>query len=260
LKLISQIILAILATAGFRLDGITRSRVLALFFIGLGYAAHQWLIATHFDYSTAMIYFTALYVIRYLFLFGGFVKNGFVPRMIARWGEVKAWDIYECLTSIMFFQRGLTFGFLTQLTQWSLLSGLPVEYLATAKMLCTSIGFVLVLIGTWVNIHATLIIGIDVYYYKDLFLRRALGEFKIEGPYKYFNNPMYGVGQLPGYGAALMIGSLPGLLMTAINQVSMFIFYYTVEKPHVESELKKMAVADTHTAAKTELNKEEILA
>jgi protein-S-isoprenylcysteine O-methyltransferase Ste14 len=240
MKQITQILLALLATAGARFDGINRSRWLAIWFIGLGYFSHRWLATEHFNLPTAMEYFVAMFLIRYLFLFGGFVRGGFVPRMIKHWGEAKAWNIYEFFTSVMFFQRSLTFGFLTDLTQWTVLDYLPPQYANSAKTLSLVLGFALMGLGTWVNVHATLIIGIDVYYYKDLFLRRALGEFKVEGPYKYFSNPMYGVGQLSAYGAALAVGSVAGLMVTLLNQISMYIFYFTVEKPHVDLELKKM--------------------
>jgi hypothetical protein len=45
---------------------------------------------------------------------------------------------------------------------------------------------------------------------------------------------MYGVGHLHGYGTALLSASLAGLVIVALNQALVWLFYLTVEKPHVE--------------------------
>ena len=62
-----------------------------------------------------------------------------------------------------------------------------------------------------------------------MYYGRFLVEFKREGPYKWFKNPMYSIGQLPGYGMALAVGSLPELLLTFMNQVCYYLFYYIFE-------------------------------
>jgi protein-S-isoprenylcysteine O-methyltransferase Ste14 len=90
-------------------------------------------------------------------------------------------------------------------------------------------------------VWATDIVGIDTYYYRDLFLRRPVGEFRVAGPYKVFRNPMYGVGHLHGYGSALVSASLLGLVLVAINQTCVWMFYWTVEKPHIEAVYGKQA-------------------
>jgi hypothetical protein len=46
---------------------------------------------------------------------------------------------------------------------------------------------------------------------------------------------MYGIGQSSAYGAALMAGSVAGILATVLNQLVMYVFYYTIEKPHIKS-------------------------
>jgi hypothetical protein len=46
---------------------------------------------------------------------------------------------------------------------------------------------------------------------------------------------MYGVGHLHGYGSALVSASLLGLVLVAINQACVWLFYWTVEKPHIEA-------------------------
>jgi protein-S-isoprenylcysteine O-methyltransferase Ste14 len=160
--------------------------------------------------------------------------------MIVKYGEIKAWNIYEMQTSFMFFQRGLSFGLLTHATQWTIIDfvsnhffSITPESIVALKYLCMIVGFLLVVVGFWVNTAATFVIGIDTYYYKDLFLKRSLVDFKVEGPYKYFSNPMYGIGQSSAYGASLFVGSLSGIVVTILNQVMMYTFYFLIEKPHI---------------------------
>jgi hypothetical protein len=240
MKLIRKIFIVMLASAGIRLDKITDGRIDAFMYIIVGFACHTF-IAKYISFPLALTYFLVLFAIRYIFLFGGFVQRGFSGLMIEKYGEEKAWSMYETLTSIMFFQRGLSFGLLTQASEWSILSLLePVllqhgfTNLMMYKSVMMGLGFTLVLIGFWVNVSATFVIGIDTYYYKDLFIKRPVVDFKVEGPYRYFSNPMYGIGQASGYGAALMVGSLEGILGTLLNQIMMYLFYFIIEKPHIK--------------------------
>jgi protein-S-isoprenylcysteine O-methyltransferase Ste14 len=83
-----------------------------------------------------------------------------------------------------------------------------------------------------------MLIGIDIYYYKDLFLGRPICGIIKKGPYKYLSNPMYGIGQFNGYGTALMSCSLAGIFAMSMNQTMMFIFFHKVEKPQIIKFLK----------------------
>jgi protein-S-isoprenylcysteine O-methyltransferase Ste14 len=173
--------------------------------------------------------------------------------MITNFGEDVAWNKYELITSLMFFQRGLSFGLLTEASQWSLIDiindnlfWLTAHTIENIKTISIGLGVVLIAIGLWINTAATFVIGIDTYYYKDLFLKKPVVNFKLEGPYKYFSNPMYGIGQSSAYGAALMVGSIEGILSTLLNQIMMYIFYYTIERPHIESIIKLRASPPPH--------------
>lgn len=228
-----------MATAGIRIDTINKSRVIAFVCIGVGYLFHL-VIADSISLNVALTYFLLLFIVRYVFLFWGFAKHGFSEWLINKYGAVKAWNIYELFTSVMFFQRGLSFGLLIEATQWSILNitdwlQMNSTEFIVFKYSCTVIGICLTLVGMWINVSAAIVIGIDTYYYKDLFLKKALGEFKVAGSYKYFSNPMYGVGQLSGYGAALMTGSILGIAATLLNQLLMYIFYFLIEKPHIKA-------------------------
>lgn len=224
-----SVCIALIATSGIRIDSINPSRITALIMIVAGYFFHHF-VAERWSYQTILYYFAALFFIRYVFLMGGFGKRGFSKGMIAKYGEAKAWDRYELMTSVMFFQRGLCFGLLIHvsegsITAWSAIA--PIWYIGA--------GAIFAVIGLWINVAACQVIGIDTYFYKDLFLGRPVGDFKVEGPYKYFRNPMYGVGQLSAYGTALMAGSTIGLLATLMNQVIMYVFYYRIERLHIQS-------------------------
>ena len=67
-----------------------------------------------------------------------------------------------------------------------------------------------------------------------MFVRRPIGNFEVKGPFRYFSNPMYGIGQFNAYGLALLSGSIWGILAAALNQITMYIFYFLCEKPHIE--------------------------
>jgi len=55
----------------------------------------------------------------------------------------------------------------------------------------------------------------------------------VSGPYRWSGNPMYGVGNLQAYGGALWLGSWPGLLVAAVFQVSIYLFYFLFERPFI---------------------------
>lgn len=224
---LKSVCIALIATSGIRIDSITPYRIVAFMVIVAGFIFHN-LVANHWSYQMILCYFSALFLIRYFYLFGGFGKRGFSRAMIAKHGESKAWDRYELITSFLFFQRGLCFGLLVSVSRGSH----PLWDILTPAWLL-GVGIFFVAAGLWINVASCQVIGIDTYFYKDLFLGRALGPFKAEGPYKHFRNPMYGVGQLSAYGAALMAGSSIGLLATILNQVVMYFFYYRIERPHV---------------------------
>jgi protein-S-isoprenylcysteine O-methyltransferase Ste14 len=238
---IRKTFIILLASAGIRIDKMNNSRVDSLLLILVGYGSHLF-IAQYVNFAEALGYYLILFLVRYIYLFSGFGSNGFAFKMISKYGEDEAWNKYELVTSIMFFQRGLSFGLLTHASQWSLIDLvndnvflLSIPTIETIKTVSVGLGLLLVAIGFWVNTAATFVIGIDTYYYKDLFLKRAIVDFKVEGPYKYFSNPMYGIGQSSAYGAALMVGSIAGILATVLNQLVMYVFYYTIEKPHIKS-------------------------
>lgn len=88
---------------------------------------------------------------------------------------------------------------------------------------------ILFISGFVIKILAAKAVSIEIYYWKDMFLGRKICEFVVSGPYKYFKNPMYGLGQLQAYATALWYGSAYGLTAAFLNQALIFTFYYLVE-------------------------------
>jgi protein-S-isoprenylcysteine O-methyltransferase Ste14 len=74
----------------------------------------------------------------------------------------------------------------------------------------------LIVVGTCIKVWATYIAGLDVYYYKDMFIHlpNPNGPL-IKGIYKYINSPMYGLGNIQSYGVALINQSILGIIGSA---------------------------------------------
>lgn len=248
LRLVRSVAACVLASSGLRPDKVGRYTLVTAALAGAGYAAHQSLIVgapASIHATRVYCYFVLLFAIRYAYLFFSFIRGGIADRLIRFLGEERGYSVYEVGTGWMFFQRGLSFAPLVALHPWSLvdMAGLHGGERAIAQSICVAAGAVLVGIGFLVNTSAMMVVGFDVYYYKDLFMRRALGAFEVRGPYRWLSNPMYGLGQCSGYGAALMLGSVDGLVATLINQLSMYLFYALVERPHIAAVFGKSAPA-----------------
>ena len=94
-------------------------------------------------------------------------------------------------------------------------------------------GAVLTVVGAVTKYWATALTGLDVYYYRDLFLRRRLGTLVTKGPYHKLRHPMYGLGNAHAYAPALAAGSVVGLLVAFAYHVAIYAFLFAVEKPFV---------------------------
>ena len=69
------------------------------------------------------------------------------------------------------------------------------------------------------------------------------------GPYRFLRNPMYSVGQLQGYGYALLYGSLPGFFAPAAGHRLIYAFYIVAEHPFARSSYIMPRPAQTITSA-----------
>jgi len=134
---------------------------------------------------------------------------------------------YSVLLGIAFYNQGVALSFLCSGFSNSFSKNIPVWLTLTT-------GALLFIFGATVKFWATWLTGLDTYYYSDMFLNKAIQHddtFVITGPYKWFTNPMYGVGNLQTYGLAIFMRSYEGLLCALIFHISIYVFYYVLEKP-----------------------------
>lgn len=226
-----RIVTVILAMSGILLDKLSPLRIMLLMIISVGIIC-SYILSREINFMTSLLLFISIFITRYIFLFFSFTKKGVAYHLKKNFGESYGYDLYQNITAVLFFLSA---------TGFSLLVNKSVGFLFPSflnnPVILNSIGIPIIMIGLITNVWSTVIVGIDVYYYKDLFLGRKIGEFKKEGPYNFLSNPMYSVGQASGYGTAIISASLPGVVVIFLNQILMYIFYLLFEKPHIKKIL-----------------------
>jgi protein-S-isoprenylcysteine O-methyltransferase Ste14 len=179
--------------------------------------------------STLAIVFFILSEIFYL----GFInvvlsENGLRHWFIKKWGnENDGYKAYEGVLGFLFFLNGVSIGYIASATPGDIFDFVPENILFVIVTIMFVGGFL-------IKIFAAKAVTIDIYYWKDMFLGRKICDFVVSGPYKYFSNPMYGIGQLQAYASAIWYGSAYGLIAAFINQSLIFLFYYQVEKKFIK--------------------------
>lgn len=232
LSSLKKLIITIIGMGGFRierlkLNGETQFLPLTLFWafcIILSFVGAM-LITELYHLQGALIYFGAAWVFYYI---GNTIilTTNFRFKVIDYFGEETAYRLYEVIIGLMFAHQALAFGAIVE-ENW-------FRWPAVVKLgIIDEIGLLFIAIGFVVKTWATMIVGLDTYYYKDMFLSKVTGSFAVVGPYKLFNNPMYGIGNLQLYGLALFYFSLSGLVFALLLHTSIYAFYYFAEKPAV---------------------------
>jgi len=153
-------------------------------------------------------------------------KDGLRHWFVKKWGEDKGYLNFETLVGFLFFNNAASIGYIASANPGNLF-GFVDKYLI---FIITAILFIG---GFTVKVLAAKVVTIDIYYWKDMFLGRKITDFVVTGPYKYFSNPMYGIGQLPAYAVAIWYQSPDGLVVAALNQMLVFTFYFLVEKKFI---------------------------
>jgi protein-S-isoprenylcysteine O-methyltransferase Ste14 len=171
--------------------------------------------------------FLAALVLRYAFLLGSFIRNGIATWLKVQLGAELGFFVHESISAVLSFAQRLSFVAMLCAT-----STAPSGPIATALV---SLGVVLVLVGVGVTTWATRVLGLDAYYYRDLFMGPEHVSVVLRGPYTRFANPMYGLGQLAAYGAALVALSPIGFVAAALNQVALYLFNDTIEQPRLRA-------------------------
>lgn len=226
LKSIYSYLILIISMAGFVPKHATIYRIIA---ITSSIAFSIYLAIYHAGNSTLGVgYFTISEILYLGFIFLVLSANGFRHWFIKRWkNEEEGYLAFEAVLGFLFFINGASLGFVTSSSPGSLFGFINKELLLVIAGSMTLAGFI-------IKIWAAKVVSIEIYYWKDMFLGKKITEFVETGPYKFLNNPMYGIGQLQAYAFAIWHGSAIGLIAAFINQVLIFTFYYTVEKKFIK--------------------------
>jgi hypothetical protein len=216
----------LVSQCGFRADRLTVGWALG------GFASFELsrVVRGSHDVAWTVLYFAATSAFYYLGNAWWLSRWSAAARRLEGVPALRAWQLYQSVLGLMFFNQALGFAAIASLT-------FPGSALAAPVGLTALVGGALVLAGTITKTWATLVVGIDCYYYKDLFFRRRVWRFSREGPYALFSSPMYGVGNLHLYGLAIVARSIPGLVAAAICHVAIFSFYFALERPFVRTAL-----------------------
>ena len=222
-RTVFDIVTTVVGMSGLRLDrsalqiGATFVLIALSFFISLSLITNS---------EEALFYVVVVWCIYYVCHII-FYKARLHHYMHHRMGKNRAWTVYEAVLGVVYFNQGWCVVMFLQHYTSSLDLQVP-------HLLILLVGAITFLISTVAKVWATLLVGMDVYYYRDLFLDEAGdGGLVTTGPYSIFSNPMYGVGNLSVYGAAIEAGSLEGLLVAIIFQGSIYLFYGIVELPFI---------------------------
>jgi protein-S-isoprenylcysteine O-methyltransferase Ste14 len=146
----------------------------------------------------------------------------------------RAWTTYQVVLGLMFLNQGLGFSAVCHLQ-------LPGTRLPIDETAATVAGVSISALGIATKTWATMIVGVDCYYYRDLFFRRRVWCFSRRGPYAVLANPMYGVGNLQAYGLAIFSRSSAGLVAAVLCHAAIYAFYCAVERPFVRRTLAEPA-------------------
>lgn len=227
-----RVVIANLEMGGVLLDGLTRWRRLVLLSIVMGVLV-DYFARPYITIDASIILAVVLFVARQGFLLGSFVPNGVADRLKVRLGEEQGGHAYEAITALFFYHRSYSYSLLVQKTAF-----LDAGWLMPYTVYLQLVGWLFIGVGLFVNTWAFLSIGRPAYYYLDMYYGRFLQPFSTSGLYRLLKNPMYSVGQLPGYGLALMYGSWLGLVFAVANHAFCYVFYYVAEHPHVRAVLR----------------------
>ena len=106
---------------------------------------------------------------------------------------------------------------------------------ATSRLLLALLGSTLVIVGLGVKLWARAAVGADRYYWRDFFGPPAPADAApVGGPYRYFKNPMYTIGNLHLEGLALIAASPAALVVALFSHAAILVFNHVVERPHVQ--------------------------
>jgi protein-S-isoprenylcysteine O-methyltransferase Ste14 len=143
------------------------------------------------------------------------------------YGEVEGFIRFRRTAALIMNNDAVSFVVMCVLTYGTWPAG-------TARLPFVLIGAVLVVVGLGMKLWARAAVGADRYYWRDFFGQpTAGGSAPVGGPYRFFKNPMYTVGNLHLAGLALVAASCPALAVSLFSLAAILVFNHVVERPHV---------------------------
>jgi len=221
---LKKLFYTLLSISGFVPDHMTWIRA---FFMAGSILVSVFILPRYLLVNYAIIYFICSTIVYIGFIFLVLSERGLRLKLIEKFGEENAYLYYEGFLAFAFFHNGAS---LTFISQSSVGSGFWND---VSFIIIITIVAILFVAGLGIKIWSAYVVGIPIYYWKDMFLGRKISDFIVAGPYKYFNNPMYGIGQVQVYAIAIYYNSIYGLIFGAVNQLLVFLFYFTAEKQFI---------------------------
>lgn len=223
---------ALVSQCGFRPDRLTVGWILG----GVASLAIFLIVSRQHDLLVGAVYFAATSACYYLGNAWYLSRCSVGARRLVGDDATRAWGVYQCVVGLMFFNQALGFSAIAS-------ASFDGGSLPLASSVCMVVGGLLVAVGLVTKTWATLVVGVDCFYYKDLFFRRRFWPFTSRGPYRLLSCPMYGVGNLHVYGFAILSRSLPGLVAAALCHAAIYAFHYGLERPFVRHEHDEVGTA-----------------
>lgn len=234
IKKIPHIILTYLQMGGILFDRFFLLRIPVIIFLTFAYFYYV-------PKFSQLVYYPILlgYATYFSYLFFVFSPKLKVSNfLVSKFGEEKAFLIHQLFLSLLFANLALSITSLSiiEKTGNNAPYFLPnlLEWETIIIKLQIAVAYVIIIIGKGIKVAAAFQLGSDGYYWKDLFLRKRTIKFQRTGIYKYFNHPMYGIGNISIYGISLLYGSLFIFTMGVIYQLILFAFLHFIEKPHMK--------------------------
>lgn len=106
--------------------------------------------------------------------------------------------------------------------------------IGVSRVVLAAVGGVLTVIGLGMKLWARAAVGADRYYWRDFFgAPPATPPAPVGGPYRWFRDPMYTIGNVHLTGLALAAASWPALGAAVFSHTAILVFNHVVERPHV---------------------------
>jgi protein-S-isoprenylcysteine O-methyltransferase Ste14 len=179
------------------------------------------------DRTAVLAYVAAALLAHYLHLFVALRPEGLSQALRRRFGPDAAFGTFKGALATTLFHFWASIALCMKVTTREEIFALP-------SALLIGFGTLLGLAGAVARVWAVYLIGVDSYYCRDFFYPASTEEFRRSGPYRYFSNPMYSLGYTAGYGPCVAAGSWEGVAAMAIGQLLVYVFYFVIEKPHLE--------------------------